>query len=55
MIFNKTVMITIYILVGIYLLYKLLFKKNRFQEDYEKLYNKVLTSDEHKVKSQYEK
>jgi hypothetical protein len=55
MILTKTIMITIYILIGMYLLYRLLFKKNRFQEEYEKLYNKVLTSDEHKVKSQYGK
>ncbi len=55
MIINKTFMITIYILVGIYLLYRLLFKKDRFQEEYEELYNKVLTSKEYKVKGQYEK
>ena len=48
-------MITVYIIIGMYLLYRVMFKKNRFQQDYEKLYNKILTSDENKVKSQYEK
>ena len=52
---SKTFMITIYILVGIYLLYRVLFKKDRFQEEYEDLYNKILTSKEYKVKGQYEK
>ena len=55
MIINKTVMITIYILLGIYLLYKLLFKKDRFRQEYEKLYNKILDSEEYKVKGQFEK
>ena len=55
MIINKTVMMVIYILVGVYLLYRLLFKRDRFQEEYEKLYNKILSSEEYKVKGQYEK
>ena len=48
-------MITIYILVGIYLLYRILFRKNRFQQEYDKLYNKIVTSKEYKVKGQFEK
>jgi len=53
-IFNKSVIIMIYIGVGIYILYKLLFKKTKFEEDYEKLYNDILTSDKYKVKGQYD-
>lgn len=55
MIINKTVMIILYILVGVYLLYRLLFKRDQLQEEYEKLYNKILNSEEYKVKGQYEK
>lgn len=55
MIINKAVIISIYVLIGIYLLYRLLFKKDRYQQEYNKLYNKILTSDENKVKSQYDK
>ena len=43
------------ILVGIYLLYKLLFRTSRSDDDYQKVYNKVLTSEEYKVKGQYDK
>ena len=53
-VFNKSVIIAIYIGVGIYILYKLLFKKTKFEEDYEKLYNDILTSDKYKVKGQYD-
>lgn len=53
-IFNKSVIIAIYIGVGIYILYKLLFRKTKFEEDYEKLYNNILTSDKYKVKGQYD-
>lgn len=52
---SKTIMISIYILVGLYFLYRLLFRKNPYQEEYEKLYNEILTSDKYKVKGQYEK
>lgn len=52
---NKTVLIAAYAIVSLYILYKLFFKKNPYQEDYERLYNKILTSDKHKVKGQYDK
>ena len=55
MIFDKTMLIGLGILMGIYLLYKILFSKSKFEEDYERLYNKVLTSEEYKVKGQYDK
>lgn len=52
---NKTILIIVYALVALYLLYKLLFRKDPYQEEYERLYNKILTSDKHKVKGQYDK
>jgi len=52
---NKTILIIIYALIGLYLLYKLFFRKNHYQEQYEKMYNKILTSDKYKVKGQYDK
>ena len=55
MIFNKTILIVLGIVVGIYLLYRAMFSKNEFEEDYDRLYNKILTSEEYKVKGQYDK
>jgi len=51
---NKTILVSIYVLVGLYILYKLFFRKNPYQDDYERMYNKILTSDKHKVKGQYD-
>ena len=55
MFLNKTFMITIYVIVGVYVIYKLLFRKDPMQQEYEQLYDKILNSEEHKVKGQYEK
>jgi hypothetical protein len=52
---NKTVLISIYVIIALYFLYKVLFKRNPFQDEYEKLYNEILTSDKYKVKGQYDK
>jgi len=52
---NNTILVSIYALVGLYILYKFLFRKSPYQEEYEKLYNKILNSDKHKVKGQYDK
>ena len=52
---NKTILISIYVLVGLYILYKLFFRKNHYQDEYERLYNEILTSDKYKVKGQYDK
>ena len=51
----KTIFISIYIAVTLYILYKLFFKKSPYEEEYERLYNEILTSDKHKVKGQYDK
>ena len=53
--FNKTILISIYVVIGLYILYKLFFKKKPYHDEYEKLYNDILTSDKYKVKGQYEK
>ena len=52
---DKTILISIYVFVGLYVLYKILFKKNPYQEDYERLYSEILNSSKHKVKGQYDK
>lgn len=53
--FNRTVLVSIYVIIGLYLLYRILFRKNPYQDEYEKLYNEILTSDKYKVKNQYDK
>ncbi len=55
MIVNKTILIGLGVVIGLYLLYKLFFSTNKFDEEYNQLYNKVLTSEEYKVKGQYDK
>ncbi len=52
---NRTILISVYALVALYILYKLLFRKDPYQKEYERLYNKILTSDKYKVKGQYDK
>jgi len=52
---SKTVLISIYVAIGLYLMYKIFFRKDPYKEEYEKLYNKILNSEEHKVKGQYNK
>ena len=48
-------MIGLYSLIGVYLIYKLFIKKDKFHQEYNKMYDKILTSEEHKVKGQFEK
>ena len=62
MILDKTVLMGIGIVIGIYLLYKFLMsnktvesKTMESKSDFEKDYNKILNSEEYKVKGQYEK
>ncbi len=55
MVLSKTILIGIYALVALYILYRLFFKKNPYQEEYEKLYNEILTSDKYKVKGQHDR
>ena len=43
------------IVLGVYIMYKLFFNKIKVDDDYQKVYDKVLTSEEYKVKGQYNK
>ena len=52
---NKTILIGVYVAVSLYILFKLFFGKNPYREEYERLYNEILTSDKNKVKGQYDK
>ena len=52
---ENTIWISIYVLVGLYLLYKILFRKNPYQEEYDRLYKEILTSRKYKVKGQYDR
>ena len=52
---DNPVWISIYVIVGLYLLYKLLFRKDPYRREYERLYNEILTSRKYKVKGQYDK
>ena len=52
---DKAILISIYVIFTLYILYKIFFKKNPYQEEYEKLYNEILTSDKYKVKGQFDK
>ena len=52
---NKTILVSVYALVGLYILYRFLFRKNPYQEEYERLYNEILNSSKYKVKGQYDK
>jgi hypothetical protein len=52
---DNAILIWLGVLVGIYVLYKLFFHRSHFDEEFESLYDKVLTSEEYKVKGQYEK
>ena len=52
---KKTILIAIYVVIGFYILYRLFFRKNPYQKEYEKLYNEILTSNKYKVKGQYDK
>ncbi len=51
---NKIVLITIYILVALYILYRSQFKKNPYADEYERLYNEILHSKKYKVKGQFD-
>ncbi len=55
MVINKTILISIYVLIGLYFIYKLLFRRNPYKSEYERVYNEILTSNKYKVKGQYDK
>ena len=50
---NKIVLVSVYTAIALYFLYKTLFKKSPFRDEYERLYNEILNSDKYKVKDQW--
>ena len=55
MIVNQEILMGLGIVIGIYLLSKLLFRTSKVDDDYQGVYDDVLTSKEYKVKGQYDK
>lgn len=53
--FSKTILVGIYVVIALYILYKIIFRKNPYEKEYQKVYNEILTSDKYKVKGQYDK
>ena len=51
----RTILGVLGIIAGIYLLYKIMFGKSKIDDEYNKVYDKILTSDEYKVKGQYDR
>ena len=52
---SRIILGIVYVAVAIFLLYRLFYKKNPYQREYEKIYNEILTSDKYKVKGQYDR
>jgi hypothetical protein len=53
--FTDSLLMSLGLLLGIYLIYKLLFAKKKIDTEYDNLYDRVLNSKEYKVKGQYDK
>jgi hypothetical protein len=54
-IMNNSVLIGLGIVVLIYLMYKMFFGKIKISSEYETTYDQILTSEDYKVKGQYDK
>ena len=52
---TNSVLIGLSIVIVIYLLYRMFFGKIKIGSEYEKTYDQILTSDDYKVKGQYDK
>ena len=52
---SKIFSIAGYVLLSIYALYWVFFKKNPYKAEYDKLYHEILTSKKYKVKGQFDK
>jgi hypothetical protein len=55
MIFDNPLLIGFGIFITGYMLYKYLFKSSKFNQEYDTMYEKVLNSEEYKVKGQFDK
>lgn len=52
---NRTILMGVYVIITLYIVYRIFIKKNPNQDDYERMYNKILNSDKYKVKGQYDR
>ncbi|MBI1935952.1 hypothetical protein HYS31_05915 [Candidatus Woesearchaeota archaeon] len=52
---NQIILICLYASIGMYLLYKVFFRKNPYQAEYERMYNEILTSKKYRVKGQFDR
>ena len=52
---KKTILVGVYVILVLYILYRVFFKRNPYQEEYERIYNEVLTSSKYKVKGQHDR
>ena len=55
MVISKAFFIVAGIVIAAYILYKSFLGTGKLEREYDVQYNKILTSDEYKVKGQYEK
>ena len=52
---KNIILVSVYAAFGIYVIYRLFFKKDKGRDEYERLYKEILTSDKYKVKGQHDK
>jgi hypothetical protein len=52
---SRTIMIGAYVIVGIYIIYQLFFRKDPLRAEYERMYKEIINSDKYKVKGQHDK
>ncbi|MEK6942650.1 MAG: hypothetical protein AABX00_01145 [Nanoarchaeota archaeon] len=43
----------VYILIGLYLIYRIFLKRDPHKREYEKMYHEIVNSDKYKVKGQW--
>ena len=52
---TKVIMVGVYMMIAVYLVYRIFIKRDPYREEYERLYNEILNSDKYKVKGQHDK
>ena len=52
---TRLILVVLYVVFAAYILYRLFFRKDPMQAEYERLYNNILHSDKYKVKGQHNK
>lgn len=51
----KSILMGIYVAIGLYIMYRVFLRKSPYQEEYERMYNDIIHSKKYKVKGQYDK